>query len=382
MQGILHQSRRHGTQSIIRYDTLVNGGALIKATMTLPPKRSVGNFLMQTFYLRGSIYQSTDMCPSVVESKQYAATSKMYHSRSIWSNKKSLTMIPCEFGLRCAPYRVYSKSGLATQPETPKPPGSMSNLQAGNENRTNDGTQGAKEPLINQRAVAAILKQLASPPNILTLSRIAATPYLSYLLVSHHHGKINAVPNLDNSAATDATISAAADAFSCITTNIDPSSTPVFALSLFLAMGFTDYLDGYIARTFPSTATIVGTYLDPFADKVFIGVMSFTLWYVGTLPGLLVGLWVARDVGMFGSAYWMVRSETLKRRKNMNSNVRSNDGADDSIAIMDPTRTPLKVQANFLSKVNTSLQIGLIALGIAGEVPSINIPSELVTTLW
>lgn len=322
------------------------------------------------------------MCPSVVESKQYAATSKMYHSRSIWSNKKSLTMIPCEFGLRCAPYRVYSKSGLATQPETPKPPGSMSNLQAGNENRTNDGTQGAKEPLINQRAVAAILKQLASPPNILTLSRIAATPYLSYLLVSHHHGKINAVPNLDNSAATDATISAAADAFSCITTNIDPSSTPVFALSLFLAMGFTDYLDGYIARTFPSTATIVGTYLDPFADKVFIGVMSFTLWYVGTLPGLLVGLWVARDVGMFGSAYWMVRSETLKRRKNMNSNVRSNDGADDSIAIMDPTRTPLKVQANFLSKVNTSLQIGLIALGIAGEVPSINIPSELVTTLW
>jgi len=41
----------------------------------------------------------------------------------------------------------------------------------------------------------------------------------------------------------------------------------------------------------------------------------------------------------------------------------------------------LKVQASFTSKVNTTLQIGLIALGIAGEVPSIEIPPLLMTSL-
>jgi phosphatidylglycerophosphate synthase len=102
--------------------------------------------------------------------------------------------------------------------------------------------------------------------------------------------------------------------------------------------------------------------------------MSMTLWYTETLPGVLVGLWVVRDVGVFSSAYWMVRSETLKKKGTINS--------EDSIAIMDPSKTPLKVEANFLSKVNTALQISLIAMGIAGEVPAVDIPSELMTSLW
>jgi cardiolipin synthase len=140
-------------------------------------------------------------------------------------------------------------------------------------------------------------------------------------------------------------------------------------------MGFTDFLDGFIARNF-NYATVLGTYLDPFADKVFISIMSLTLWYIGALPGVLVGLWVVRDVGMFSTAYWMVRSKTLERSKI------NGDSDGKPVTIMDPTKTPLKVEANFLSKVNTTLQIGLIALGIAGEVPSIEIPSEFTTILW
>jgi cardiolipin synthase len=169
--------------------------------------------------------------------------------------------------------------------------------------------------------------------------------------------------------------SAALDATTTIMTHLDQISTPAIALSLFLVMGFTDFLDGYIARTYPSTATVLGTYLDPFADKFFISILSLTLWYTGSLPGMLVGLWVARDLGIVGSVYWLVRRETVRKQNSGDQNGHHH------VAIMDPQITPLKVQASFTSKVNTTLQIGLIAMGIAGEVPSMNIPPELMSSL-
>lgn len=246
---------------------------------------------------------------------------------------------------------------------------------------------------INQSATNAILSQLSSPPNLLTLSRIFATPYLSYLLISHNDKSMASSPIVGGGttpvlisspipadAAADVVAATAAETLSTIATNLDQSSTPAFALSLFLLMGFTDFLDGYIARKFPSTSTVVGTYLDPVADKIFISITSLTLCYTGILPGMLVGLWIARDVGIVGSVYWLVRQETVRKRSNQNqddiNNIDSNN-----IVVMDPLNTPLEVQASFMSKVNTTLQIGLIALGIAGEVPSIIVPPELMTSL-
>ena len=54
-------------------------------------------------------------------------------------------------------------------------------------------TQTTTTAALNQRAAGAILTQLSSIPNILTLSRIMVTPYLSYLLITHYHTKQNAV---------------------------------------------------------------------------------------------------------------------------------------------------------------------------------------------
>ena len=215
---------------------------------------------------------------------------------------------------------------------------------------------------MNHRAAGAIMKQITSIPNILTLSRIAATPYLSYLLITHHQTK----------QTRDEIIVTTATSAETIATNIDLSSAPIYALSLFLVMGFTDFLDGYIARKYPSTSTVLGTYLDPFADKVFISVLSMTLWYTETLPGTLVSLWVARDIGMVFGAYYLVKQETLKRI--------DSDGTE-SVAVMDPKNTPIKVEASLLSKINTALQIGLIALGIAGEVPGVNIDTDFMASL-
>ena len=48
---------------------------------------------------------------------------------------------------------------------------------------------------------------------------------------------------------------------------------------------------------------------------------------------------------------------------------------------MDPQNTPLKVQAILMSKVNTTLQIDLIAPAIAGDVPAMDISPELMTSL-
>lgn len=240
---------------------------------------------------------------------------------------------------------------------------SLAEKQPNNENNKTTTTASA----MNQHAAGAILKQLTSIPNILTLSRIAATPYLSYLLIIHHQTKQtsnDAIAGIDTSSAT-----AAAET---IATHIAPSSIPIYALSLFLLMGFTDFLDGFIARKFPSTATVLGTYLDPFADKVFISALSLTLWYTETLPGMIVGLWIARDVGILVCVYYLVKQETLKK---------IGSGSTDNVAVMDPRNTPLKVEASMLSKINTTLQIGLIALGIAGEVPTVNIDADLMTSL-
>mmetsp|Transcript_25283 Transcript_25283/g.53320 ORF Transcript_25283/g.53320 Transcript_25283/m.53320 type:complete len:437 (+) Transcript_25283:28-1338(+) len=276
---------------------------------------------------------------------------------------------------------------------------------------------------LDKRAATAILSQLSSPPNILTLSRIIATPYLSYMLISHHNstnspravasaansnGDSVGLTNMDrvspggdatiidsagspgteaiiSTNATDFNIDAATDALSNAANHIDPSSTPFLALSLFLAMGLTDYLDGYIARKYPSTATVLGTYLDPLADKIFINVMSLTLWYTGILPGPLVGLWMVRDVGLVGTSYWKVKVETEKKYDNNKTSEDIKDGkspsGNNNFAVMDPQNTPLKVQANFMSKVNTTLQIGLISLGIAGEIPFVVISPELITSL-
>lgn len=261
------------------------------------------------------------------------------------------------------------------------------------DHRININTATGKQQLstspLNQQATNAILSQLSSPPNILTISRILATPFLSYMLISEH----SRITNNDSSSdiLVTGTSSGGAEQISDVftseaaTTTLDAvttisitnlgdqiSTTPAIALSLFLIMAFTDFLDGHIARTYPSTATVLGTYLDPFADKFFISILSCTLCYTGTLPGMLVGLWVVRDVGMFGSAYWMVRQETLRNNQN---------NSDSNIAVMDPLNTPLKVQASLMSKVNTTLQIGLIALGIAGDVPTVHIPPELMTSL-
>lgn len=83
-------------------------------------------------------------------------------------------------------------------------------------------------------------------PNILTFSRLAVAPLVGYFLVHDQHG---------------------------------------VALSLFAYAGITDLIDGYIARRY-SLQTVVGTVIDPMADKLLMTIGVPCLAVNGSIPGM------------------------------------------------------------------------------------------------
>jgi cardiolipin synthase len=120
-------------------------------------------------------------------------------------------------------------------------------------------------------------------PNILTFARIGSSPILGYLIISHQYSA---------------------------------------ALTLFLVSGLTDLIDGWIARRYPSQASALGSFLDPFADKMLVGIVVISLAYVNLIPLWLLALILSRDIViMFVAAYLRIKSvpppRTLKKILNM-----------------------------------------------------------------
>lgn len=94
---------------------------------------------------------------------------------------------------------------------------------------------------------------MLSLPNMLTLSRIAALPLLAFLLWWP-----------------------------------DWAFGYLLAFVLYCVMGFTDYFDGYLART-SGTVSKLGQFLDPIADKIMVATVILTLTAQGVLRGPYVG---------------------------------------------------------------------------------------------
>ncbi|HAA83187.1 MULTISPECIES: CDP-alcohol phosphatidyltransferase family protein [Thermodesulfobacterium] len=107
---------------------------------------------------------------------------------------------------------------------------------------------------------------------------------------------------------------------------------PVYVfLLLLLTGGLSDALDGFLARTF-HWETKLGKILDPIADKTFINVMFFLLYYDRLLPFDFFVIVLIRDLGiLLGAVYLYLRSS--KR---------------------------IEFQPTYLGKVSTALQIGFI----------------------
>jgi cardiolipin synthase len=102
------------------------------------------------------------------------------------------------------------------------------------------------------------------------------------------------------------------------------------ALILFTALGVTDALDGFLARVLKQQ-TVLGSYLDPIADKVLITSCFLSLAILKVMPGWLAVIVISRDVIiLLGIAMLSIMSVSVEIR-------------------------PL-----FVSKVTTTLQIGAV----------------------
>jgi len=73
------------------------------------------------------------------------------------------------------------------------------------------------------------------------------------------------------------------------------------ALILFFIAGFSDGVDGYLAKRF-DWHTRIGALLDPIADKLLVGGTFLTMFFVGLVPVWLAALVVLRDVVIIGGA--------------------------------------------------------------------------------
>lgn len=98
--------------------------------------------------------------------------------------------------------------------------------------------------------------EVLNVPNVLTLLRLVAVPIFAVLLLGGR--------NLE-------------------------------ALGVFVAAGVTDALDGAIARL-TNTKTVLGSYLDPTADKLLLLTAFLALGAAGEVPTWLVAVVASRDV--------------------------------------------------------------------------------------
>lgn len=103
------------------------------------------------------------------------------------------------------------------------------------------------------------------------------------------------------------------------------------AFGLFVAAGVSDAVDGWLARR--AGTTRLGAMLDPVADKALLVTMYVTLAAVSALPVWLATLVVFRDVVIVGG-----------------------------VVALGLLGQPVAIRPLFVSKVNTLLQIVLVAL--------------------
>lgn len=68
-----------------------------------------------------------------------------------------------------------------------------------------------------------------------------------------------------------------------------------WALGLFALAGFSDGLDGYLAKRF-DWGTRLGALLDPVADKLLVAGLFITLAHTGDIPVWLASVVILRDV--------------------------------------------------------------------------------------
>jgi cardiolipin synthase len=80
------------------------------------------------------------------------------------------------------------------------------------------------------------------------------------------------------------------------------------AFWVFVGAGVSDAIDGYLARRL-NARSVLGSYLDPLADKLLLIAVFLLMGRGGFLPVWLVVLIVARDTALLGVSSLVVRKD-------------------------------------------------------------------------
>ncbi|XP_024153740.1 cardiolipin synthase (CMP-forming) [Oryzias melastigma] len=139
------------------------------------------------------------------------------------------------------------------------------------------------------------------------------------------------------------------------------------SLALFVLAGATDLLDGYIARRWPTQKSALGSALDPLADKILISILYVSLTYADLIPAPLTALVIFRDVGLIAAVFW-VRYKTVPPPVTLSK-------------FFNPCYTTAQLKPTFFSKVNTAIQLCLVAASLAAPVFQFT-DSVLLQCLW
>ncbi|KAG8242324.1 cardiolipin synthase [Homalodisca vitripennis] len=165
-------------------------------------------------------------------------------------------------------------------------------------------------------------------PNMLCVMRIVMSPYVGYAIIREEYN---------------------------------------LALVILTVAGVTDFLDGWIARTFPNQASRVGSFLDPLADKVLITTLFLTLTYSGLMPIPLTLLVVTRDAILLSAGLY-IRFHSLPPPRTFRR-------------LVDLSHATAQLSPTLISKVNTAVQ--LITVGATLAATLLPFPhDDLLIFLW
>lgn len=124
------------------------------------------------------------------------------------------------------------------------------------------------------------------------------------------------------------------------------------ALCGLIYAAISDWFDGILARKFKQH-TVLGSYLDPAADKLLIMIATITLTWQSIIPVWLTSLIVGRDIILVGG--WLALIRNRHPQPSLGNILHT---------IQNTAMEPL-----FISKLNTTFQIALAFGGVlnAGE---------------
>jgi cardiolipin synthase len=165
-----------------------------------------------------------------------------------------------------------------------------------------------------------LLREASTIPNILTMTRLVSTPGLAYLIW------------------------------------IDEFK---LAIVFCFFSGILDWFDGYLARAW-NQHTVLGSFLDPLADKLFVGTLLGTLTIKGLFPTPLAVLVIGRDVVLLSGAF-IYRYFT----KPPDADFFATTG-----------QGVIEAKPTTISKVNTVLQMSV--MGFALTKAAYGVPSPIV----